>query len=197
MANNHIPAGETIADRCWLSFLLLLVSYRKIGEKRNVMCASSHTRKRSVNPISVGKVINLHSNLISVVLVASGPGPGLRYNLLALCALLVLALVHIVCSTHQKNPITRLPLFIHACLFSIFSSCRCTEQHGGDPHTHSGVVLCFWLCEMMASTSSTSGLARLHRLALLLLLAVYLNVVSSQGKKRKTQPNNRPPLASA
>ncbi|XP_046631186.1 uncharacterized protein LOC124311002 [Daphnia pulicaria] len=34
---------------------------------------------------------------------------------------------------------------------------------------------------MMASTSSTSGLARLHRLALLLLLAVYLNVVSSQG----------------
>jgi hypothetical protein len=81
MANNHIPAGETIADRCWLSFLLLLVSYRKIGEKRNVMCASSHTRKRSVNPISVGKVINLHSNLISVVLVASGPGPGLYIQL--------------------------------------------------------------------------------------------------------------------
>jgi len=52
MANNHIPSGETIADRCWPSFL---VSKREMhGEKRE----SNQCRK----------VINLHSNLISVVL---------------------------------------------------------------------------------------------------------------------------------
>ncbi len=143
--------------------------------------SSSHcTRKRSVNPISVGKVINLHSNLISLLLFSLHLSPGLIH--FARCALLVLApfsyrMQHT--SKESNYPIASL----HSRVSFFFFFLVGVQQHGRDTHIPEPFFL---LCEMMASTTftSTSGLARLHRLALL-LLAVYLNVVSSQGKKRK------------
>jgi hypothetical protein len=57
------------------------------------------------------------------------------------------------------------------------------ERGQGTDNIPERVASRFLLRQMMAvttTTSSTSALARLHRLALL-LLAIYLNVVSSQG----------------
>ena len=182
MANNHIPTGETIADRCWpYSF-----------EKRSEFDVQEHSpyiyeciQKRESNQCR--KVINLHSNLIVLSLLSiSKKRDTHTHTLLRIILVRYLSLFHILYMQHTSKesnyPIASLSLFIHACLFFLsffFQVCYIRESD----RERSRRTTTFRRAtsskrKKMMMMASTSG-----RLALL-LLAVYLNVVSSQGKTK-------------